>query len=160
LLILSLPGMRFLHDGQLRGAQVRIPVQLLRYAVETPQPDIERMYEQMLTALRDTAVGRGDAVMLEPREAWPGNTTARNYVLLQWQAEPPDFDLAVVNLTPQRSQCYAPLRIGNLAAQDWLMKDRLGSEEYRRLGKDLESQGLYLDLPGNGAQLFHFQPIN
>ena len=33
LLILGLPGMRFLHDGQLDGARVRTPVQLARRAV-------------------------------------------------------------------------------------------------------------------------------
>lgn len=158
LLILSLPGMRFLHDGELEGALVRIPVQLLCSAVEPTQPDIERMYEQMLIALQKTAVGQGEAVILKPREAWPGNATAQNFVLVQWQVQAPDFELAVVNLAPQRSQCYAPLSVGDLAGHDWLMKNLLGSEEYRRSGKELQSQGIYLDLPEHGAQLFHFEP--
>jgi hypothetical protein len=38
------------------------------------------------------------------------------------------------------------------------MKDRLGSEAYQRAGDDLQNQGLYLDLPANGAQLFHLTP--
>ena len=40
------------------------------------------------------------------------------------------------------------------------MKDLLGQEYYKRSGDDLQNQGLYLDLPAHGAQLFHFQPIN
>ena len=40
------------------------------------------------------------------------------------------------------------------------MKDLLGQERYKRSGDDLQNQGLYLDLPAHGAQLFHFEPIN
>jgi hypothetical protein len=37
------------------------------------------------------------------------------------------------------------------------MKDLLGTEEYRREGSELERDGLYLDLPEHGAQLFRFK---
>jgi hypothetical protein len=37
--------------------------------------------------------------------------------------------------------------------------DLLGKEEYRRSGKDLAREGLYLDLPEHAAQLFHFKPV-
>ena len=159
LLILSLPGMRLLHDGQLEGARIKIPVQLLRCQAEPSRKDIGQMYQQMLVTLQKTAVGRGNAVILKPLEARAGNPTVQNFVIVQWQAEPPDFDLAVVNLAPHRSQCYAGLRIGNLADHTWLMRDLLGSKACRNSGSDLRKQGLYLDLPEHGAQLFHFQPV-
>ena len=79
---------------------------------------------------------------------------------MQWQRQAPEFDLVVVNLAPHRSQCYAPLSIEHLAAHNWEMKDLLGEERYQRSGDDLQSQGLYLDLPAHGAQLFHFEPTN
>jgi hypothetical protein len=160
LMILSLPGMRFLHEGQLEGAQVRIPVQLLRCVVEPLQPEIVHLYEQLLMALRKSAAGRGQGVVLRPGEAWAGNSTAHHFVLIQWQADPPDFDLAVINLSPYRGQCYAPLRIPDLDRHDWFMNDLLGSEAYQRSGKDLQGQGLYLEVPGHGAQLFHFRPAD
>jgi len=68
------------------------------------------------------------------------------------------IDLVAVNLAPHRSQCYAPLEIENLADHNWRMKDLLGAELYERFGDDLQKQGLYLDLPPHGAQLFHFVP--
>ena len=79
-------------------------------------------------------------------------------VIVQWQAQPPEFDLVVVNLASHPSQCYAPLTIADLRAHNWSMRDLLGEEKYERVGDDLQSQGLYLDLPPHGAQLFHFQP--
>jgi Alpha amylase, catalytic domain len=160
LLILGLPGMRFLHDGQLSGARIKIPVQLARRGAEPKQADIEALYEQLLTAFPATAVGHGRGELSRPREAWAGNSTAKNFVIVQWQRQAPEFDLVVVNLAPNRSQCYAPLSVEHLAAHNWEMRDLLGQEYYRRSGDDLQNQGLYLDLPPHGAQLFHFGPIN
>ena len=157
LCILGLPGMRFLHDGQLEGARIKIPVQLARVAPEAGQSEIQALYQQLLGTLPGTAVGRGRAVLCQPRAAWSGNPTAANLIIVQWQQQTPEFDLVVVNLAPHRSQCYVPLSVPQLAARSWVMKDLLGSECYQRAGDDLQTQGLYLDLPPHGAQLFHFQ---
>ena len=70
-----------------------------------------------------------------------------------------EFDLVAVNLAPHRSQCYVPLKMPKLADYNWSMRDLLGTEAYERFGSDLEAQGLYLDLPEHGAQLFRFAPI-
>jgi glycosidase len=158
LVILGLPGMRLLHEGQLTGARIRTPVQLVRRAAESPEPATRELYERMLAVLQSTAVKEGAGRLLAPRPAWPENRTSENFVLVQWQAQPPQFDLVAVNLAPHRSQCYAPLSIGSLATHNWTMKDLLGSEQYVRWGDDLQTQGLYLDLPPHGAQLFHFEP--
>ena len=160
LLILGLPGMRFLHDGQLAGARRKLPVQLARCPGEPLQAAIAGIYEQMLSVLPGTAVGQGRGELCHPRSAWPGNPTAQNFVIVQWQRQAPEFDLVVVNLAPHRSQCYAPLNLEHLAAHNWAMTDLLGPERFKRSGDDLQNQGLYLDLPAHGAQLFHFDPVN
>ena len=159
LLILGLPGMRFLHEGQLGGERTQLPVQLSRRA-ESPQADIQRLYEQLLTTLPGTAVGQGTGQLCQPRAAWADNPTSQTFIVVQWQRQPPEFDLVVVNLAPHRSQCYASLTLPHLAEHNWLMKDLLGSEQYKRSGDDLQTQGLYLDLPAHGAQLFHFEPVS
>ncbi len=158
LLVLALPGLRLLHEGQLSGARAQIPVQLVRRPREPKQPDTENLYNKVFAALAATSVGKGKAELPEPRPAWPGNPTVQNFIVIQWQAQPPGFELVAVNLAPYRSQCYVPLKIQNLSAHNWFMKDTLGAEQYTRAGDDLQNQGLYLDLPPHGAQLFKFQP--
>jgi len=160
LVVLGLPGLRFLHEGQLAGARVRIPVQLIRRPQESPNPEVQKFYTNLLSNLNDSAVGQGTFEILQSRPAWPGNPTAQNFILVQWQKREPEFDLVVVNLAPHRSQCYAPLRLPDSAAENWQLKDRLGSEQYIRYSGDLQAHGLYLDLPPHGAQLFHFQPAS
>jgi hypothetical protein len=159
LLIAGLPGLRLLHDGQLKGARIRTPVQLNRRPPEAPQPEIEAYYQQMLASLKSSAIGRAGGEVLKPRPAWPDNPTFQNFVVVQWASPPDGFDLVVVNLAPHRSQCFVSLNVGGLPQRNWLMKDLLGSETHQRFGDDLQNQGLYLDLPEHGAQLFQFAPV-
>jgi hypothetical protein len=159
LAMLGLPGMRFLHEGQLTGARVKVPVQLARRPVEPTNPDVVEIYDELLTVLQRTAVGRGQAEVLSPRAAWPDNPTFGNFIIVQWQTQSPEFDLVVVNLSAQRGQCYAPLTGPELCEHNWSMRDLLGPERYERFGADLIEQGLYLDLPAHGAQIFHFEPV-
>lgn len=158
LAILGLPGMRFLHEGQLTGARIKMPVQLGRRPVEPEQREIKTAYEQLLAALKKSDVGSGVGQILAPRFAWDGNTTAQNFIVVLWQGKESRFDLVVVNLAWHRSQCYVPLGIEGLAESHWTMRDLLGDERYERVGSDLATQGLYLDVPAYGAQLFRFEP--
>jgi len=158
LVTLGLPGMRFLHEGQLRGARIKIPVQLARRPIEPADLEITKIYDELLAVLQRTTVGCGQANVLSPRTAWTGNSTAENFIIVQWQTQPPEFDLVVANLSSQRSQCYAPLSAPELSEHNWSLRDLLGPERYGRFGADLAQHGLYLDVPAHGAQIIHFEP--
>ena len=134
-------------------------VQLGRRSVEAPEPEIAACYRQLLRVLKSSAVGRGTGELVQPRPAWPDNPTSQNFVAVQWRSNPESFDLVIVNLAPHRGQCLVPLTVEGLARRNWLMKDLMGTEEHPRYGDDLQNQGLYLDLPEHGAQLFHFTPV-
>jgi len=157
LLILGLPGMRLLHEGQLTGATIRTPVHLRRRPPAIPQPEVAAFYEKFLTTLKTTAVGKGTAELLKPAQAWDGNPTAENFVVIQWRAFPTQFNLVVINLAPYRSQCSVKPTVEGLAGRDWAMSNLLGPERFERDGAILSKSGLFLDLPAHGAQLFHFQ---
>ncbi len=158
LLVLSFPGMRFLHEGQLTGARLKVPVQLLRRAPEQTDSEIRQTYEQLLTALQTSAVGNGRGELLRPREAWSGNPTAQNITLVQWQKDQPEFDLVAINLATHPSQCYSPLNIPDASARSWSVKDRLSEQQFVRDSADMKGNGLFLDLPAHAAQLLHFTP--
>lgn len=160
LVILGLPGMRFLHEGQLTGARIKIPVQLGRRPVEPESAEIKAGYEKLLAALVKSYVGRGAGQILTPHPAWDGNQTAQNFIVVQWPGNGLEFDLGVVNLAMHRSQCYAPLSVPGLTERHWTLRDWLSSERYERVGSDLAQQGLYLDLPAQGAQIFRFKPVS
>jgi hypothetical protein len=158
LAILGLPGMRFLHEGQLTGARIKMPVQLGRRPIEPEQVEIKAAYEKLLAVLQKSLVGQGRGQILAPRPAWDGNPTHQNFIVVQWPGNGLEFDLVVVNLAWHPGQCYAPLTVAGLAERHWALRDLLSDQSFERVGSDLAQQGLYLDLPGLGAQLFRFEP--
>ncbi len=159
LVMLGLPGLRLLHEGQLTGASLKLPVQLARRQAEAPAAEVQQYYERTLAALQEAGVGAGRGALLAPRPAWPDNPSGLNFILVQWQKSSEAFALVAANLAPHRSQCYAPLAVPGLAEHNWSMRDLLGAERWERFGNDLQAQGLYLDLPAHGARLFLFQPV-
>jgi len=154
-LVMGLPGMRLLHEGQLHGARIHANVHFARRGPETADERIAAFYERLLTRLQTTAVGRGTWALLEPQPAWAGNPSHDHFVLVQWQRRPDEFELVAVNLASTRSQARARLTLESLAASDWRFTDLIGDEVHDRRGAELAERGLYLDLPPHGAQLFH-----
>jgi hypothetical protein len=156
--ILGLPGMRFLHDGQLAGLRRFARIQLARRAEEPGDAAVGSMYDTLLAAIHSSAIGRGDGIVLEPRRAWGDNTTADSFVLTQWPGDDADrFDLLVVNLAPYRAQCRAPLRVRSGGI--WKLTDRLGDERWLRGGDELVADGLFLDVDAHAVQLFSFERL-
>jgi hypothetical protein len=159
LVVLGLPGLRLLHEGQLAGARVRIPVQLARRPVETANPEVRAIYDEMLAALLRSGVGRGRGEPLEPRPATPDNRSVESVVLAQWHAGPEGFDLVAVNLALQASQCYAPVTFAERSVREWEVKDLIGRGEPTCWRQEEGSLGFYLDLAPNGARLIRFRPL-
>jgi len=59
-LLLSQPGARLLHDGQLTGARQRTPVQFAEYWPESPNEEVTAFYDHLLSLLPQTVIGRGE----------------------------------------------------------------------------------------------------
>lgn len=154
--MLCLPGMRFIHEGQMEGWRIQTPVQLGRRQREETDLKIEQLYRLLFKTLENTSVGKGRFDLLKPAPAWDDNSTNGWMLVMQWQHSDDVFDLAVVNFAPHRSQCYVRLAVENLAAHDWTMRDLLGDELYERNGEELQGRGLYLDVPAFATQLFRF----
>ena len=55
----TLPGMRFFHDGQGQGKQVRLPIQLNREPTEVENPEIKKFYQRLFAILQDESFHLG-----------------------------------------------------------------------------------------------------
>lgn len=152
LLILGLPGMRFLHEGQLDGLRLRVPVQLNRRPVEPPQTAIQDLYRKMLTLLRAGSVGEGTAELLSPMP--DGDASCSEIVLVQWQPGPQAIDLVAVNLGSSSSRCRAPLRLGDPVPECWRVVDLVGGASGSHSGEELRQRGLFVALPAWSAALY------
>jgi hypothetical protein len=158
-LSLTLPGLRLLHEGQLDGWRLKLPVHLGRRPKEPSEHAVREHYRRLLAALGEDIFHKGFWRLLEARAAWDGNPSHGNYLATCWTLEG-DSRLVVVNLSPDRAQCYLPLGIDELAGRAWLLKDLLGDARYLRDGDSLLSPGLYLDVPGYGFHLFELEMVS
>lgn len=146
----GLPGMRFLHDGQVEGLHRFARIQLRRRGTEPPDAEMIRLYRTVLSALDGSSVGKAEAQILEPGPAWDGNGSHRGFVVVLW-SDHERRDLVVVNLASHAGQCRVRLDLPDAV---WVLRDRLGGEVWERSGREMRSSGLYLDLKPRTAQIF------
>jgi glycosidase len=155
---LSLPGLRLVHEGQMKGWRLKLPVQLGRRHVEPTEPGLPEFYRALLLALGDPVFHDGAWRLLDPQEAWAGNSTHRGFVLHQWSLDG-EHRLVAANLGATQGQCFVPLNVPNFGEQLWRVRDLLSPAEYIRDGEDLRARGLHLDMPPHACYLFDVEPM-
>jgi len=156
LLMLLTPGAYLIHQGQMEGLIKKLPVQLIRMPKEEINRDLALFYEKLLLNLKTISKANSQWVLRETFPAWEGNPTFRNLFVFSQDS----LYLAVINYSQTQSQCYVHLDLAGLKAKNVLFKDLLGSAEYVRSIDEINSRGLYLDMPAYGFHLFKMTGVN
>jgi hypothetical protein len=141
------PGLRFFHQGQFEGRTKRISPHLGRGPDEPIQADLAKFYERLVAVLRRPVVREGQWQLLDCVPAWEGNWTWDCFLVFAWQASGHDRLLVAVNYAPNQSQCFVKLPFADLGNRQWRLQDHMGAAVYERNGNELQSRGLFLDMP-------------
>ena len=153
---LTQTGARLVHEGQLDGRRVRVPVFLARRPAEEPDADLRTFYERLLEALRDPVFRTGEWQLGEGR-GWAGNDSWRSLVTWGWRDETPRV-LVVVNLGDAPASGHVSVPWDDLRGRRWRLEDAASDATYERSGHDLR-EGLYVALDPWGWHLFHLTAI-
>jgi hypothetical protein len=152
------PGLRFFHQGQRDGLTKRISVHLNRTAPEPVNARLREFYDRLLSCLRNPIVREGEWRLVDCTPAWDGNSTHASYICWVWRARTSAGHQAplvvVVNFAPQQSQCRAVLPMPELRGKTVRLQDVMGEAVYQRSGDEMAGQGLFLDLPAWGFNVF------
>jgi glycosidase len=140
------PGLRFLHRGQFEGRRKRISPHLGRAPQESIDEKLQQFYDRLLAILRQPIVREGRWQLLECVPAWEGNWTWDCFIAFVWQGPGAERLIAAVNYAPNQSQCYVRLPFTDLSSRQWRLQDQLSTTANDRVGNDLQSRGLYLDM--------------
>lgn len=148
------PGLRFVHEGQVEGRARRASIHLARRSEEPVDAGLSAFYHDLLAVVFRPVLrsGRFDLVGCNP--AWEGNPTWEQFLAFRWEAPGWSPLLVVVNYGPIWGQCYARLSLDGLPKLSLRLVDLLGVAQYDRDGADLAARGLYLDLPPWGYHVF------
>jgi glycosidase len=148
-------GARLVHDGQLEGRRVQLPVFLGRRPDEQPDADLRAFYERLLQGLNDD-VFRIGAWQIAESGGWDGNDGWRNLLAWVWHGNG-TRKLVVVNLGDSQADGHVSLPWDELRGADWTLADSSSGEVYVRSGDDLRD-GLYVSLEPWGWHLFDVAP--
>ncbi len=158
-LVTTLPGATLLHEGQMEGHLVRLPVQLGRRPVEAENSAVQLFYRMLMheTAHPVFREGRWRLRMLRP--AWDGNNSHRDLIAYTWR-HGEERRLVVVNYSALAAQGLVDLSGFELEGRRWKLVDGLHpGEAYERDGGEMAGMGLYVDLPPWTAHLFRFESL-
>lgn len=154
---LSQTGARLVHEGQLDGRRVHVPVFLARRPEEAPDADLRAFYERLFAALADPVFRTGDWQLGE-RRGWEGNDAWQNLICWGWRDDSPR-KLVVVNLGDVPAAGHVALAWDDLRATGWHLEDASSGEVYERSGDDLRD-GLYVALDPWASNIFDLAPVN
>lgn len=151
---LTLPGLRLLHEGQLQGWKVKLPVQLGRRPQEETVAGLEAFYRTLLAELRHPVYHDGEWRLLEARARADAPALHRGLAAHQWRLGD-EFRVVVVNLTGQQTQGFVRMDLP-LAGATWELSEVFTGAVYQRDGDDMAARGLFVDLPAYASQIFSF----
>ncbi len=137
-------GAGLLHEGQVEGRKVRLPVFLARRPDEKTDADLKDFYDSLLIVIAGTGLRRGEWQLCD-RTGWPDNGSFRNLVAWCWLEGGKRY-VIVVNLSDNRSQARIRLPWNDLSNRSWQLEDLLSGARYRIDGNELQGEGLFVDL--------------
>ncbi len=153
------PGLRFFHHGQFDGRLKRISPHLVRGPNEPANTSLQQFYNRLLEVLRRPAVRQGQWQLLECVPTWEGNGSSVSFIAYAWQEANGERLLVCVNYSAQPSQCYVRLAFPELGGRQWRLQDLMGEAQYDRDGNELQSRGLYLDVPAWEYHVFELRNL-
>lgn len=152
--IAAVPGMVLLHDGQLDGRLMKVPVQLGRRPAEKPMARTREFYRRLLSVMSSPVIRNGSWRLLTTRSAWHDNHTWQNFFAFWWHREQGGTRFVVINYAPLSGQCYVDLPSDLPEGTPVEFRDLMGEAVYARDRTGLITKGMYFDLPPYGLHIF------
>lgn len=151
----ALPGMKLIHEGQLEGRQLKLPVQLGYRSHEIPNENLIAFYRKLIDELQVSAYHDGIYMALGVNSISSNDTTCKQFIAFAW-ALGDEWRIAVVNFSAQKGAGRVLLPSPKLAAsKKWRFENTLHPDEPLHLsGDDLLVGGLALHLKAYEARIY------
>ena len=155
-LICSLPGATLLHQGQLSGRRIKLPVQINRGVEEKSHPLLARFYRRLLNEVRSEVYRAGRWQLREPQAIHSDDRSHANLIAYTWQYDE-TRRLVIINLSSEWSRARLDLSDWRwLAGLRWRLCDALSESFVFHDGDSVLQDGLLLEVPPTSAQILRF----
>lgn len=153
-IISTIQGVRFYHDGQIEGKKIKLPIQLGREPIELPQTCMVNFYNKLFKITRHSIFKDGMWKMLKPIEAWDGDETYENFLAWEWRLKD-QRRLVVVNYSFTKSRCRIKFDLEGYP-HELSICDELNDQLFIRSSEEIYREGLYIELLPWQSHIFSF----
>jgi hypothetical protein len=147
LALTTLPGVILLHEGQVDGLRIRLPVHLGRRPAEKVDPDLSAFWRHLLEVVDRERVRSGDWQLLGVA-GWPENSSCENLLAWRWRDH-----VVVINYGDATADGRVRLGSG-FAGRTVQLRDVLRDVTFERDGDTIAADGLYVALRPWEAHVF------
>jgi Alpha amylase, catalytic domain len=153
----TLPAARLLHEGQLQGREIRLPVFLRRRAAEPVNQPVEDFYSKLLQVINAPVLREGNWSLCQCT-GWPDNSSYQNLLAWSWINQT-DRYLIVINFSDSAAQGRVQVVGNEIRGKTWRLLDQFSGETYERDGNEMLDPGLHVDLIPWGCHFFRFDNL-
>lgn len=147
----TLPGALLIYEGQWEGRKRRNHVLLGRRQSETPDLDLCQFYQKLIR-FASTICHEGPWYLC-PVATWPDNKTGEDIIAYGWEIGKKKY-LVAINYSNHFSQGRIKLPWENLIELKFDLHDLFTDEVFGKDGKDIISEGLFVNLAPWGYHMF------
>lgn len=155
-IVMTLPGARMIHEGQMEGNEIKIPIQLGRTPIDTRNNEIRKFYDNLLDIIpgKNFNDAKWRMCNIDPVD----DDSYHNAIAYNWTLND-QMKLIVVNYSTKL--CKAHIKIPNLdfGSSEWIFKDLLHSKEYIYSGENFSQYGLYIELNAWKSHIFDVKQL-
>jgi hypothetical protein len=155
-IIVTLPGACLIHEGQMEGNEIKLPIQLGRKPMEKEIADILQFYENLLDIFPSKDLNEAKWMMcgLDPVD----DNSYNEAIAYVWFLNE-KIKLIVINYSLKHIKAHVKIPNIDYKSSYWIFRDILHKREYRYSGKDLSLYGLYIELDAWKSHVFEIQEV-
>ncbi len=158
ILVLSLPGMGLIHEGQMKGYQIRTPVQLKRRKKEAINSELLETYRDILDLISTNNIKEGEwelctVIPIDEEHS------AENIISYHWWKDNGKHFLLALNFSEEKSKARIKIPVLPTDPEELLFEDKLNKNSYRYPTQDIQDMGLYIELFGWKSHIFEMRGL-
>jgi hypothetical protein len=141
----TLPGVRLIHDGQIYGYKIKLPVQLKRRPFEEKNGQVSDFYLNLLKAIPSQEFKNPNWSLCEVEPITKDDDSFLNIISYLWW-ESNNYRLVVVNYSPNYSKAHVKISPFHFDTYKWRFTDLIDNKTFIHNGETLFKYGLYIEL--------------
>ncbi|MFO7794505.1 MAG: alpha-amylase family glycosyl hydrolase [Promethearchaeati archaeon] len=154
ILALSLPGMGLVHEGQMKGYEIKIPVQLKRRTNEMIKNNVLEFYRTLLAIIKDNDIKKNNWELCNVTQTSQDDQSNKYIISYHWWNAQEHY-LFIINFSENFSNGKIKIPTLNLTSGKLKFKNLFTDEILRYDASEIQNNGFKVELASWKYNIFH-----